>query len=172
MSKDYDRGLLVAFCMFDTFACTKEQAEWKVGRFLASRQPQTDEVAFERGDDPVNEWCKGCGEHIRRHYGGTEYRCHPRPDGATTPVPPPKRKPRCGKYMGDADATSPQLTCVREKGHPGLCDRDSDAPDPPAPQPDPLCTWCGHPRSDHSGLDSGYCCAPDCQCVAWPKESP
>lgn len=28
----------------------------------------------------------------------------------------------CGKYLGDNDATCPQLTCIREKNHDGLCD--------------------------------------------------
>jgi hypothetical protein len=37
--------------------------------------------------------------------------------------------PRCGRYLGDNDATNPQLTCVREKGHPGFCDNTSAAPD-------------------------------------------
>jgi len=36
---------------------------------------------------------------------------------------------RCGKYVGDNDATCPQLTCVREEGHPGLCDNVSDLDD-------------------------------------------
>lgn len=36
---------------------------------------------------------------------------------------------RCGKYVGDNDGTCPQLTCVREKGHPGLCDNVSDLDD-------------------------------------------
>lgn len=35
----------------------------------------------------------------------------------------------CGKYLGDNDGTCPQLTCVRERGHAGLCDNVSDAPD-------------------------------------------
>ena len=29
---------------------------------------------------------------------------------------------KCGKYIGDNDATCPQLTCIRERGHDGLCD--------------------------------------------------
>lgn len=40
---------------------------------------------------------------------------------------------RCGKYLGDNDATCPQLTCIREHGHPGLCDNVSDRPDLPPP---------------------------------------
>lgn len=32
---------------------------------------------FQRGSDQHNEHCLGCGNHIRRHYGGLEYRCHP-----------------------------------------------------------------------------------------------
>lgn len=28
----------------------------------------------------------------------------------------------CGKYLGDNDATCPQLTCIRRKDHGGLCD--------------------------------------------------
>lgn len=28
----------------------------------------------------------------------------------------------CGKYLGDNDATCPQLTCIRRKNHEGLCD--------------------------------------------------
>lgn len=28
----------------------------------------------------------------------------------------------CGKYLGDNDATCPQLTCVRERDHDGNCD--------------------------------------------------
>lgn len=28
----------------------------------------------------------------------------------------------CGKYLGDNDATCPQLTCIRARGHEGLCD--------------------------------------------------
>lgn len=39
---------------------------------------------------------------------------------------------RCGKYLGDNDATCPQLTCIREHGHPGLCDNVSDRPDLPS----------------------------------------
>lgn len=30
--------------------------------------------------------------------------------------------PACGKYLGDDDATTPQLTCIRTRGHSGLCD--------------------------------------------------
>ena len=29
----------------------------------------------------------------------------------------------CGKYLGDNDATTPQLTCVRRAGHDGRCDK-------------------------------------------------
>ena len=29
---------------------------------------------------------------------------------------------KCGKYIGDNDATCPQLTCIREREHDGLCD--------------------------------------------------
>lgn len=29
---------------------------------------------------------------------------------------------RCGRYVGDNDATCPQITCVRFAGHPGPCD--------------------------------------------------
>jgi hypothetical protein len=29
---------------------------------------------------------------------------------------------KCGKYLGDNDATCPQLTCIRDHGHEGLCD--------------------------------------------------
>lgn len=35
----------------------------------------------------------------------------------------------CGKYIGDNDATCPQLTCIREIGHPGFCDNTSGGPD-------------------------------------------
>lgn len=28
----------------------------------------------------------------------------------------------CGKYLGDNDATCPQLTCIRDRHHDGLCD--------------------------------------------------
>lgn len=28
----------------------------------------------------------------------------------------------CGKYIGDNDATCPQLTCIRQAGHEGFCD--------------------------------------------------
>ena len=31
----------------------------------------------------------------------------------------------CGKYLGDNDGTCPQLTCIREAGHNGLCDNVS-----------------------------------------------
>ena len=34
----------------------------------------------------------------------------------------PLASPRCGKYLGDNDGTCPQLTCIRERGHGGLCD--------------------------------------------------
>jgi hypothetical protein len=30
--------------------------------------------------------------------------------------------PLCGKYLGDNDGTCPQLTCIRTRGHDGLCD--------------------------------------------------
>lgn len=46
------------------------------------------EPTFIRGSDPANETCLGCGRHIRRHYGGTEYRCYPRPDPEPEPEPP------------------------------------------------------------------------------------
>lgn len=36
---------------------------------------------------------------------------------------------RCGRYIGDNDATSVQLTCVRPVGHLGLCDNVSDRDD-------------------------------------------
>ncbi len=29
---------------------------------------------------------------------------------------------RCKKYVGDNDATSPELMCIRGVGHPGACD--------------------------------------------------
>lgn len=29
---------------------------------------------------------------------------------------------KCGKYLGDNDATCPQLTCIRDAGHKGDCD--------------------------------------------------
>lgn len=32
---------------------------------------------------------------------------------------------RCGKYIGDNDATCPQLTCIRGEGHPDACDNVS-----------------------------------------------
>lgn len=32
---------------------------------------------------------------------------------------------RCNKYIGDNDATCPQLTCIRGPGHPGPCDNTS-----------------------------------------------
>ena len=28
----------------------------------------------------------------------------------------------CGRYLGDNDATCPQLTCIRRRGHSGRCD--------------------------------------------------
>ena len=34
----------------------------------------------------------------------------------------PPRPPPCGKYLGDNDATCPQLTCIRDQGHDGDCD--------------------------------------------------
>ena len=39
------------------------------------------------------------------------------------------RVPRCGRYLGDNDGTCPQLSCVRERGHAGLCDNTSDRAD-------------------------------------------
>jgi hypothetical protein len=33
-------------------------------------------------DGSRKEWCGNCGRHIRYHYGGTEYRCDPKPDHA------------------------------------------------------------------------------------------
>jgi hypothetical protein len=33
-----------------------------------------------------------------------------------------RRRQRCGAYLGDNDATTPQLTCLRARGHTGLCD--------------------------------------------------
>lgn len=30
--------------------------------------------------------------------------------------------PLCYKYIGDNDATCPQLTCIRDRGHVGGCD--------------------------------------------------
>ena len=52
-----DRALLVAFCMFDTFGCTKEQAGWKVGRFLSARQSASTRVTI-RSDVA----CSKCGQ--------------------------------------------------------------------------------------------------------------
>ena len=31
-------------------------------------------------------------------------------------------RPRCGKYLGDNDGTCPQLWCIRDEDHEGLCD--------------------------------------------------
>lgn len=43
----------------------------------------------------------------------------------------------CGIYLGDNDATCPQLTCVRDKGHPPPCDNvRGDAR---------RCSFCGEP---------------------------
>ena len=36
---------------------------------------------------------------------------------------------------------------------------------------DPLCTWCGHPKSQHAA-SRDQCGAPDCECVAWPDDTP
>jgi hypothetical protein len=36
------------------------------------------------------------------------------------------KRPRCGKYVGDNDATCPILTCQRAKGHSGDCDNTRD----------------------------------------------
>jgi hypothetical protein len=33
-----------------------------------------------------------------------------------------RRRQRCGASLGDNDATTPQLTCLRARGHAGLCD--------------------------------------------------
>lgn len=49
---------------------------------------------------------------------------------SASPAPSPAAQ-RCGAYMGDNYATTPQLTCIRGKGHPGLHDQNSDQPDPP-----------------------------------------
>jgi len=38
-------------------------------------------------------------------------------------------KQLCGRYLGDNDGTCPQLTCIREHGHSGLCDNTDDRPD-------------------------------------------
>jgi hypothetical protein len=46
----------------------------------------------------------------------------------------------CGRYLGDNDGTCPQLTCVRERGHAGLCDNVSSAPSHA-----PVCAACQHP---------------------------
>lgn len=34
----------------------------------------------------------------------------------------PYQYPYCNRYLGDNDATSPQLTCLRPAGHRGKCD--------------------------------------------------
>lgn len=36
---------------------------------------------------------------------------------------------RCGKFVGDNDATCPQLHCIRERGHTGLCDSTFEGSD-------------------------------------------
>lgn len=36
---------------------------------------------------------------------------------------------QCGKYLGDNDGTCPQLTCIRERGHAGLCDNVNSCSD-------------------------------------------
>ncbi len=40
------------------------------------------------------------------------------------------RERLCGKYVGDNDATCPQLTCIRWRDHEGPCDnvRGDDGP--------------------------------------------
>ncbi len=90
-------------------------------------------------------YCAACGDKIDREYRAIDYRnsgivtamvcaealsVHRRSThcpgdngwrcGPWSDESPPK--PLCGKYIGDNDATCPQLTCIRPKGHEGLCD--------------------------------------------------
>jgi hypothetical protein len=61
---------------------------------------------------PVPKPCIVC----RILFGWEHDGCHPASPAA----------PRCGKYLGDNDATCPQLTCIRGRGHPGRCDNTRD----------------------------------------------
>lgn len=45
--------------------------------------------------------------------------------GAVGVLPPPP-PPVCGAYVGDNDATCPQLTCIRDRGHAGDHDNVND----------------------------------------------
>jgi hypothetical protein len=62
-------------------------------------------------------------------------------DARSTLQPPAARETKrpklCGKYLGDNDATCPQISCIRTRGHEGLCDNvRGDAPAPAAPPAD------------------------------------
>lgn len=59
----------------------------------------------------------------------TEPQFGPTPDRAERPPSSPFYTRRlCGKYVGDNDATCPQLTCIRDFGHDGLCDNSNSDP--------------------------------------------
>lgn len=47
----------------------------------------------------------------------------------------------CGKYLGDNDATCPQLTCLRLRGHQGQCDNTYGEPPGMRPTRD-ACNHC------------------------------
>ena len=51
--------------------------------------PTQPNQVFARGADPANETCLKCGKHVRYHYGGTEYRCFPRPEPEPEPLATP-----------------------------------------------------------------------------------
>jgi hypothetical protein len=71
------------------------------------------------------ESCADCGVHSCPSQGKTGW-CN---SYIYQPAPPAKAQ-LCGKYVGDNDATCPQLTCVRRAGHDGPCDnvRGDDEP--------------------------------------------
>lgn len=68
----------------------------------------------EQGCDP--EMCANCGEHIRNHYGGTEYRCNPKSliesvCADHTASPPPVTSPDPLDVVIDGDPLRHLLAC-------------------------------------------------------------
>jgi hypothetical protein len=73
-----------------------------------ARRAARNQVVLETGerqfiDGDREEWCSACSKHIRRHYGGVEYRCDPRND------PPPASeidtlRGRVGELEAEVDA--------------------------------------------------------------------
>jgi hypothetical protein len=71
-----------------------------------------------------DEWCGNCAKHIRRHFGGTEYRCDPREDGPAVPMAKVIDTAEVASLRADRDRLAAEVERLRTELHVALVDAD------------------------------------------------